>query len=131
MNLKFNWALIQTGATFHALVNILLLYEDPKTVVFTKDGADGGCGPQQPHAQARGWEPLVHLAWLDADVPADLATTQTRQRTPHLECRNPPSARVLEGRPQRVRTFRNVRGALVLLECSFSNSTLTDSRRMD
>lgn len=36
-----NWAQIGSGATFQALVNILLLHEDPATRPFTKPGPDG------------------------------------------------------------------------------------------
>ena len=32
---RYNWALIENGATFQALVNVLLLHEDPGTIVFT------------------------------------------------------------------------------------------------
>ena len=39
---KFNWATIGSGATFQALANVLLLYDDPTTIVFTKEGPDGG-----------------------------------------------------------------------------------------
>ncbi len=38
----FNWAAIANGATFQALANVLLLHDDPKTIVFTKEGPDGG-----------------------------------------------------------------------------------------
>lgn len=48
MNTGFNWASLQNGATFHALVNILLLRDDPKTIVFTKEGPDGGFDAVSP-----------------------------------------------------------------------------------
>lgn len=48
MNTAFNWATLQNGATFHSLVNILLLHDDPKTIVFTKEGPDGGLDAVSP-----------------------------------------------------------------------------------
>jgi hypothetical protein len=48
LSLKYNWATLQNGATFHALVNILLLHEDPRARVFTKEGPDGGLDAISP-----------------------------------------------------------------------------------
>ena len=33
----FNWPAIRNGATFQALVNVLLLHEDANTIAFTKE----------------------------------------------------------------------------------------------
>jgi hypothetical protein len=38
----FNWGLIPSGATFQALANALLLYDDAKPIVFTKEGGEYG-----------------------------------------------------------------------------------------
>lgn len=48
MNTLYNWATLGNGGTFHALVNILLLHDDPKTIVFTKEGPDGGFDAVSP-----------------------------------------------------------------------------------
>jgi hypothetical protein len=40
--MSVNWAVIQAGATFQALVNVLLQYEHPEVRPFNKSGADGG-----------------------------------------------------------------------------------------
>ena len=48
MNTLCNWASLGNGGTFHALVNILLLHDDPKTIVFTKEGPDGGFDAVSP-----------------------------------------------------------------------------------
>jgi hypothetical protein len=38
---NFKWGLIESGATFHALVGDLLLHVDPLTNIFNREGADG------------------------------------------------------------------------------------------
>jgi len=39
---RFDYATIRNGATFQALVNVLLLHDDSRMIVFTKEGPDGG-----------------------------------------------------------------------------------------
>ena len=42
MNTTVNWALIDSGEKFQALVNHLVIFDDPKARIYNRAGPDGG-----------------------------------------------------------------------------------------
>lgn len=79
MNLRFNWPSLRNGATFHALVNVLLLHGDPKTIVFTKEGPDGGLDAVSP-----GWS-TAYQAKFHASGAASSAFSDARAEAKKAE----------------------------------------------